>query len=84
MKRVLQSLLEDNAGGYSSIRVFMLLWFLCLAPIWIYVCYKTQTIADIPTGVLGFTAMIVGGKVVQRFGEKAVVTLNENEIQNNG
>jgi len=66
----LRSILEDNAGGFSSIRLLMLVWATVLITTWVVVAIYTRTIPDIPPGVLAFTGMVVGGKVVQRYGEK--------------
>lgn len=65
----LKSLLEDNSGGLSSCRVVMLVWTMALFGTWVTVAYKTKSLPDVPTGVLTLTGMILGGKVVQRFGE---------------
>lgn len=70
----LRSILEDNAGGLSSIRVLMLCWTVAVMATWITVALSTKTMPDIPSGVLTFTGMIVGGKVAQRFGEQPSVT----------
>jgi hypothetical protein len=70
----LKSILEDNAGGLSSIRLLMIAWALAVMVTWCVVAISTKTIPDIPTGVLTFTGMIVGGKVAQRFGEQPGIT----------
>lgn len=66
----MSSLLEDNAGGLSSIRAAMLAWLVAVGATWVFVAIATRSLPDIPGGVLTFTGMLVGGKVVQRFGEK--------------
>jgi hypothetical protein len=71
------SVLEDNAGGLSSMRAAMLAWLAALGATWVFVAIATRSLPDIPAGVLTFTGMLVGGKVVQRFGEKP----EEPEIQ---
>jgi preprotein translocase subunit SecD len=64
------ALIEDNSGGLSSIRAAMLAWLAALGATWVFVAIATRSLPDIPAGVLTFTGMLVGGKVVQRFGEK--------------
>jgi hypothetical protein len=66
--------LEDNSGGASSIRITMLTWLALVAGLWAYIALRTTSLPDIPPGVLALTAMIVGGKVVQRFGEQPPTT----------
>lgn len=68
MKHLL-SLLEDNSGGVSSMRLAMLLWLLAIGVTWTVLAFRTSQLPDIPPGVLALTGMLVGGKVVQRFGE---------------
>lgn len=66
----LKSMFEDNSGGISTMRVIAFLWMLILTSTWAFVAYKTQSIPDIPEGVLAVTGTLIGGKVIQRFGEK--------------
>jgi hypothetical protein len=69
VKSFLASLLSDNAGGYSTIRVLMMVWILTVTGAWVFVAIYNHVLPDIPAGVLTFSAMLVGGKVAQRFGE---------------
>lgn len=74
MKKFFASLLEDNAGGFSSIRLLMLAWSGIVMVTWCFVAVRSGTIPDIPTGVITFTGMVIGGKVAQRFGEGPAIT----------
>jgi hypothetical protein len=70
----LRSILEDNAGGLSSIRVLMLCWSVAVIGAWVFVAITTRALPDIPSGVITFTGMVIGGKVAQRFGEQPGIT----------
>jgi uncharacterized membrane-anchored protein len=70
MKAFIQSLLGDNSGGISAIRGLAVMWLVTLCAVWAFVALRTLTLPDIPGGVQWITAVIIGGKVVQRFGEK--------------
>ena len=70
----LRSILEDNAGGLSSIRVLMLCWCVAVMVTWCVVALSTRTMPDIPPGVITFTGMVLGGKVIQRFAEQPGIT----------
>lgn len=62
-------MLSDNSGGVSFIRVASAVWLFGLVVTWLIVAITTKTIPDIPGGVLALTGTLIGGKVVQRFGE---------------
>jgi len=66
---LLKSMLADNAGGASSVRVVMLLWLLLVAGLWAFACIKSGTLVDIPSGVQVVTGAILAAKATQRFGE---------------
>jgi hypothetical protein len=70
VKAFINSLLSDNSGGISTIRGLAVAWLLTLCGVWTYVALRTLTLPDIPAGVQWVTALIVSGKVIQRFGEK--------------
>jgi Na+/H+ antiporter NhaB len=70
LKSILKELLSDNSGGLSTIRILSIGWVLLVAIVWAVVALKTRTMPDIPGGVLALSGVIVGGKVVQRFGER--------------
>lgn len=69
MKEFLASLLSDNSGGWSSMRLCVLLWCFTLTVVWIVIAFKSGAIPDIPNGVLGVTGTFLGAKAIQRIGE---------------
>ncbi len=81
MNNKLSSVLEDNSGGLSSMRVMALLWCVGVFSIWavasFLVIYTTAgtatpvlTLMPIPGEVVTILLGFCGMKVVQRFGEK--------------
>lgn len=70
MKTLLASMVEDQAGGISSMRVLLVLWILCLTTVWVVMAFKSWSIPDIPNGVLGLTGTFLATKAFQRMGEK--------------
>lgn len=66
----LLTMIEDNAGGISTMRVICITWTAAVGAIWVLIALSTQTLPDIPTGVLMLTGWLISGKVVQRFGER--------------
>lgn len=77
MLKWLQSMLEDNSGGVSTMRVCLLLWIIVLS---FNITYGTLTEKPFPvTGELvALTACIFGAKAIQRFGEKTEITFDSN------
>ena len=73
----LKSMLEDNSGGTSTMRVCLLMWMLVL-------CFNITygTIKEKPFPITGelvaLTACVLGAKAVQRFGEKTEITFDSN------
>ncbi len=72
IKEFFAGLLEDNSGGFSSIRFVLLVWFTLVFVVWTYTAFHLGTVPDIPSGTLTFSATLAGSKVVQRFGETYV------------
>lgn len=71
----ISSLVEDNSGGISSIRVLMLLWGVGVFLIWAFaaimgVIHGVYVFPAIPETVLTVLLGVTGIKTVQRFGEK--------------
>lgn len=66
----LRSLIEDNTGGASSMRVLMLGAFLAVGAVWCFVAVSTKSIPDLPPGVVTVLGAVVAAKTAQRFGEK--------------
>ena len=64
------TILEDNAGGFSSIRVLLSLLILVLCFCWVFGCISKKELVDIPTNVVTLTLGLATIKGVQRFGEK--------------
>lgn len=65
-----KSILEDNSGGASSIRILMMVWGVGLFVVWCYVSFHTGGLVTIPESVITLFLGLVTTKVVQRFGEK--------------
>ena len=71
----LSSMIQDNTGGMSSIRVLMLLWGGGVFTVWataviVGLFHGIYVIPSIPESVVQILVGIVGIKTVQRFGEK--------------
>lgn len=69
----LDSMLEDNSGGYSTMRVLLVVYvanFLCA---WQRANFTAAAgvIVEIPTNVLGTLTAFLTAKVIQRYGEQA-------------
>jgi len=72
---VFSSMIQDNTGGVSSIRILMLLWGCGVFIIWLLayivgICHGVYTIPSLPQEIVEILIGIVGIKTVQRFGEK--------------
>lgn len=61
---------EDNSGGLSSMRLLMLMWGLVTLFVWATLCFMKREIVVLDTSVVQILAILTGGKVCQRFGEK--------------
>ncbi|MBF0473203.1 MAG: hypothetical protein HQK93_05650 [Nitrospirae bacterium] len=71
----ISSIIEDNSGGLSSTRVLMLAWGLGTLLVWsicsvIGAIHGIYIFPSIPDSVVTILGIVLGGKVVQRFGEK--------------
>jgi predicted membrane protein len=69
------SIIEDNSGGISSIRILMLLWGVGVFLIWgfgavVAIIHGTYIFPTIPPEVVTILLGVTGIKTVQRFGEK--------------
>lgn len=69
----LSSFLEDNSGELASTRLTLLLWSVGILVIWVYRAFHDSTLV-IDNSVVTLFGIIVGGKAVQRFGEKPEAT----------
>lgn len=69
------SIIQDNSGGVSSMRVLMLLWGIGVLTIWVAawivgMIHGIYTAPTIPSEIVTILLGITGTKCVQRFGEK--------------
>jgi hypothetical protein len=63
--------LKDGRGNNSSTRLISFSWGLGVLCAWLYVVIYHSALADIPSGVLGVLAIVLGAKVTQStFAEK--------------
>ncbi len=67
----LGTFLEDNSGGYSATRLILLVWAGGVLAIWIHTSLRNCQLAAVPDSITTILGVLMGGKVVQRFGEKA-------------
>jgi hypothetical protein len=71
----ISSIIQDNSGGLSSIRILMLLWGGGVFLIWGFasvmaILHGIYTFPTIPSEVVTTLIGVTGIKTVQRFGEK--------------
>jgi hypothetical protein len=66
----ISSFLKDNSGGFSSTRLAFLLWAVGTLGMWLYICLTNGELAAIDNSIIAVLAVLMGGKTVQRFGEK--------------
>lgn len=71
----ISSIIQDNSGGLSSIRVLMLLWGAGVFLVWGFgsvmcIIHGNYTFPTIPPEVVTILLGITGVKTVQRFGER--------------
>lgn len=66
--------LQDKGQGnkLSATRLAMLLWALSVLVVWIVISVRTNVPASIPESVVTILGIVLGGKAIQRFGEKPV------------
>ncbi len=65
----ISTVLQDQAGGYSMIRLVLAAWALGVLSVWIYNSLLKKELAPIPEFVVVLLSALTTGKVVQRFGE---------------
>ena len=68
MKKLLEFLEEDN-GQFSSTRLVVTLWNVCLMAVWVYTSFKTGQMAPIDAGVLAGMGIMQATKVGQKIVE---------------
>lgn len=77
-EKKLSEILEDNSGGFSSIRFICLTWSVGVFLIWASCCLfniylnpnEPIKMIPIPNEIITITLSCTGLKVFQRFGEK--------------
>lgn len=70
MKRLLE-FLEEPQGGLSSCRLTLMLWTLGVLTCWVVVSIQKQALQPLDESVTTLTGILISGKVVQRFAERA-------------
>ena len=71
----ISSIIQDNAGGLSSIRILMLLWGGGVFLVWLIstiigMIHGLNTLTTIQQEIVEILVGIIGIKTIQRFGEK--------------
>jgi len=61
---------EKTTKVLSASRLLLLLWGVGVLIIWVITSLRTGVLAAIPESVVTVLGIVVGGKTVQRFGEK--------------
>jgi len=69
------SIIQDNTGGVSSIRVLMLLWGVGVFLVWaagamVAIYHGIYTFPSLPPEIVTILLGVTGIKTCQRFGEK--------------
>ncbi len=67
----LQTIIQDNSGGLSSIRIGFLVSLGIVLATWLFVCVVRKEIVSIPEPVVTLVLGVSAAKCVQRFGEKS-------------
>lgn len=75
----LSTVLQDQDGGYSMIRLVLAAWTLGVLAVWIYSSLLLKTLAPIPDMVVVLLSALTTGKVVQRFGENTKPTVPDSK-----
>jgi hypothetical protein len=79
------SLLEDNSGGYSTVRVLLVMTTLIVLFVFVRASFQSApgTIPDIPGNVYALLGTMWAAKAVQRFGEQPpqVIPPSNNSTQ---
>ncbi|MDD2816288.1 MAG: hypothetical protein PHP00_11230 [Thiotrichaceae bacterium] len=70
--------LQDDSGNLSSMRLAFLLWVVGVLTIWGVASLKTGELKVIPDSVTTIIGLLMGGKVMQKFGEQSTPQPAEN------
>jgi hypothetical protein len=62
--------LQEDNGGLSSTRLAFLLWVVGVLVVWIVGSLKAGELQSIDNSIITILGILMGGKVVQKFGEK--------------
>jgi xanthosine utilization system XapX-like protein len=62
--------LSERTGKLSASRLLLLLWGVGVLVVWVINSLLTRQLQAIPESVVTILGILVGGKTVQRFGEK--------------
>ncbi len=68
--RLLQFLEDKKTGTFSATRLALLLWVVGVFVVWAYASISTMELQAVPDSVVTILGLLVGGKVVQRYGER--------------
>jgi hypothetical protein len=63
------TLLEDNSGGFSTLRLCLLVVVVFVMVAWAYVCWHKGELVALPDNILALVLGFAGVKAVQRIGE---------------
>jgi hypothetical protein len=74
----LDTLFQDNSGGYSMMRVCFFIVVLTILGNWTYVNIHKKELQPLPDGSVALIAAVAGAKAIQRFGEQADNTAIKN------
>lgn len=66
----IEEFLQKENGGFSSTRLAFLLWAVGVIIIWIVNSAKSGILQPVDGSVITIMGIVMGGKVVQKFGEK--------------
>lgn len=66
----IEEFLQQEDGGFSSTRLAFLIWAVGVLVIWIISSLKNSALQPIDSTVITILGILMGGKVVQKFGEK--------------
>ncbi len=64
------TLLEDNSGGFSTMRLVFLLWMVVLCFNWTFASIKSGKMEPLDGSLVTLTAALAVTKTAQRIGEK--------------
>lgn len=63
------SIICDDTGAVSSVRVIMLFYFAVVTSVWAYTCVQAKALVEIPVGVISMGASLLALKGVQNVTE---------------